>query len=63
MSLARSIFRGAGVSSAFLQRAEIRKIAGETPAPRKARVHCRLAGMRSTVRDCREEKGLLADFR
>jgi len=29
---------GAGVSPAFLQCAEIRKTAGETPAPRKARI-------------------------
>jgi hypothetical protein len=32
----RAICRGAGVSPAFLQSIEIRKIAGETPAPRKA---------------------------
>jgi hypothetical protein len=31
----RAICCGAGVSPAFLQRAEIGKIAGETPAPRK----------------------------
>jgi hypothetical protein len=31
----RAICCGAGVSPAFLKRAEIGKIAGETPAPRK----------------------------
>jgi len=35
MSLMRAICCGAGVSPAFLKRAEIGKIAGETPALRK----------------------------
>jgi hypothetical protein len=45
----------AGVSPAFLQCVEIRKIAGETPALRKTRDPCWLAGLRFTDQHCAEK--------